>query len=234
MTIGNLLCGCAGIWALFNHQTLAASYFIWLAAVLDFGDGFVARALKAQSNIGKELDSLADNVTFGVLPALMAGYYLNLTFGVEPTAAWPGALCLPIAACSALRLAIFNVDTRQTYGFIGVPTPANALLWSALPFLFSTFFAAEANSTLFYGLLVLVAVQSWLLVSPLPLLAMKFGSAGLSMGQRALLPAVLVSAVGGAWLAGWGGGIAAGYLAYLAVSIVFPYKSKQTSTSSIT
>jgi CDP-diacylglycerol--serine O-phosphatidyltransferase len=128
MTCGNLLCGCIGlVMALRGHLELA-SWLIGLAAVLDFGDGFVARMVNVSGPFGKELDSLADVVTFGVLPATIV---FQLCWFQELGAMSYGAFL--IAVLSALRLANFNIDTRQSESFIGLPVPANAMLIAAFP-----------------------------------------------------------------------------------------------------
>src|ERR1041384_8863559 len=132
LTCCNLLCGVFGIVILMdsshNHEFLdfcnLIPWLVWAACVFDFLDGFAARMLKVSSPIGKELDSLADMVTFGVLPALYILHYYS-----DPDALSGGLslISLSLIVFSALRLAKFNIDTRQTDGFIGVPTPANAL-----------------------------------------------------------------------------------------------------------
>lgn len=165
-----MLCGCIGIVLVFEGNLYYATYLIWLAAVFDFFDGFVARWLNAFSAIGKELDSLADMVTFGVLPAFIMFHLLNKAFPES----FISYIAFAIAAFSALRLAKFNVDTRQSDSFIGLPTPANALFISALPFVI------ESNSTLGdvfshgYSLLVIAVVFSLLLVTEIRLFALKF------------------------------------------------------------
>ena len=132
LTSLNLFCGCVAIISAFEGDMMNASLFIVLGAIFDFFDGMSARLLKAYSNIGKELDSLADMVTFGVAPAIMV--FRTIT-NIECS-------CLPeffhtflpytaflLAIFSALRLANFNVDERQTTSFIGLNTPANAMFW---------------------------------------------------------------------------------------------------------
>ena len=130
MTCGHLLCGCVGIVRVFEHDLITASYLIFLAALLDFGDGFVARLLKASSAMGKELDSLADMVTFGVLPAFMLFSLIGQEIDNQSVLPYSA---FSIAVFSALRLAKFNIDPRQTDSFIGLPTPANALVVASLP-----------------------------------------------------------------------------------------------------
>ncbi|MEQ9442166.1 MAG: CDP-diacylglycerol--serine O-phosphatidyltransferase [Cyclobacteriaceae bacterium] len=170
ITIGNLLSGCFGILAASRGELQMAAYFIWLSALLDFADGLVARALKAYSTIGGDLDSLADVVSFGVLPSfIMFGLLEN---ALDASAPWLAYLAFTIAAFSALRLAIFNVDTRQKDKFIGLPTPASALLVSALPLGTFVWFEMLVASPAF--LIVLTLLDAYLLVCSLELLAFKF------------------------------------------------------------
>ena len=130
ITCLNLLSGCMGlVWAFEQHLDWAA-YAIAVSALFDFLDGMLARLLKAYSEIGKELDSLADVVSFGVLPSVIVFQLLKQS-GTEIT--WLPYLAFSIAVFSALRLAKFNVDTRQAENFIGLPTPANALLLGSFP-----------------------------------------------------------------------------------------------------
>lgn len=167
LTCCNLLCGCFGIVFLLEDRGVHAAYFVWAAGVFDFFDGFVARLLKVSSPIGKELDSLADVVSFGVLPALVMYKLIDSASTLE---ALP-YLAFTIAAFSALRLAIFNVDTRQTESFIGLNTPANSIFITSLPLL------SEGVRTWLYQdwLLVLITmVFSLLLVSPIEIFALKF------------------------------------------------------------
>jgi CDP-diacylglycerol--serine O-phosphatidyltransferase len=180
LTCGNLLCGCWGIVLCFQPvPALAqAAYMIYAAAILDFCDGFVARLLQVSSPIGKELDSLADVVSFGVLPGFIVYQLLQ---AVAPGYLPLMALMVPVF--SALRLAKFNVDTRQSDSFIGVPTPANAMLISALPLLaeFPDNFLAQWLLPLVrngWAVAGLAVAMSLLLVSELPLLALKFKGFG--------------------------------------------------------
>jgi CDP-diacylglycerol--serine O-phosphatidyltransferase len=133
--------------------------------IFDFSDGFAARMLKVSSAIGKELDSLADMVTFGVLPSMIV-FQLLEGLGHSPI----NFIAFSIAIFSGLRLAIFNVDERQQSVFIGLPTPANALFLSSLIFVFAKF--PVLNSTIF--LITISILFSFLLVAPLELFALKF------------------------------------------------------------
>ena len=145
--------------------------FIGIAAVADFLDGFAARLLHAYSNLGKELDSLCDLVSFGVAPAVIMHYCLPQC----GAPAWISWLVLMIPVCGALRLAKFNIDTRQTTSFIGLPIPANAIFWigySALCYSGSEFVALPAV------LIPAILIESWLMVSPLRLFSLKFKTWG--------------------------------------------------------
>lgn len=143
---------------------------IWLAAFLDFFDGLTARALKAHSNIGGELDSLADMISFGVLPSFIV--YELLKMALPPSLYYLSFLAFIVAAFSAIRLAIFNVDTRQTNSFIGLPTPASALLFSALPL--STIPVVQSLMNNIFFLILLILLVSYLLVARIELMAFKF------------------------------------------------------------
>ena len=132
ITCLNLFSGCLGIVFAFEGELEWASYAILVAAVFDFLDGMLARLLNAYSDIGKDLDSLADVVSFGVLPSVII-YQLFLLS--TSSSAWLNYSAFLIAIFSALRLAKFNNDIRQTENFIGLPTPANAMLIASLPFI---------------------------------------------------------------------------------------------------
>src|ERR1051325_1437331 len=127
LTCCNLLCGCFGIVYCLENRNVPAAYFVWAAGVFDFFDGFAARWLKVTSPIGKELDSLADMVSFGLLPSLVMYKMIEAssTYAYLPYAA------LLIAVCSALRLAIFSVDEPQHDSLKGLNTPANTIFITA-------------------------------------------------------------------------------------------------------
>lgn len=188
MTLGNLLCGCLGIVFVFQGNLLWASYLIFIAGILDFLDGFVARLLKQHSEIGKQLDSLADMVTFGVLPSFILAKLIQISTMEDSILSdlIPSNLLshadLPLLAYSAfalvlfscLRLAKFNIDTRQSDSFIGVPTPANAFVVAAFPLILEFNPAYKfliLNATV---LLAYTVVMSYLLISEIPLFALKF------------------------------------------------------------
>ena len=147
----NLLCGVLGVIASLNGRLELGFELMILAAVFDFCDGLAARLLKAYSEIGKELDSLADDVSFGVLPAVML-------YQISGTDIWIlKYLPLVLAAFSALRLAKFNLDERQHDSFIGLPTPAAAMICGSL------------------ATLVTVRPDCFLVGSEIPMFSMKFG-----------------------------------------------------------
>jgi len=156
-----------------------AAYFILVASVFDFFDGFAARWLKAYSEIGKQLDSLADMVSFGVAPASIM-YHLLLSAAMKEdlcVTSWLVALpAYLIAVFSALRLAKFNIDTRQTDSFIGLPTPANALFICSLAFVSVGNHSLAMLSENIFFLLAIIVVFSYLLVAELPLFSLKFKS----------------------------------------------------------
>jgi CDP-diacylglycerol--serine O-phosphatidyltransferase len=173
MTLANLTLGAMALVALLAHQDLyGAMFMVLLAALLDVGDGWAARSLGVAGPLGVQLDSLADVVSFGVVPALALVWAAT---GLEPNwyLNWYGWAPLLIAPLSGLRLARFNLDTRQTKHFIGLPTPANAL-W-----IFLWLWAGESNEALLqpWVLGVLGLTSALLLNSNLPLMGLKSGKA---------------------------------------------------------
>ncbi|MGI4759366.1 MAG: CDP-alcohol phosphatidyltransferase family protein [Janthinobacterium lividum] len=196
VTCLNLLCGCLALTFIFRGELVMGAYLVGIAAVADFFDGLLARALRVSSPIGKDLDSLADMVSFGVVPGAILYKLLASPLGMmpRPTSAFITSIkygssqfTLPnpetLIAClgftvsifSALRLAKFNNDTRQTTSFIGLPTPACTLVVASLPLILANdqFGVKEIilNPWLLLGLTVLL---SGLLVAELPLFALKF------------------------------------------------------------
>lgn len=180
ITCLNLFSGCLALYFAFKGELAYASYLVAIAAVLDFLDGMLARVLKAYSEIGKQLDSLADMVSFGVVPGVML-FMLILR-------ADKGILGIPVdilaffgflvTIFSALRLAKFNIDTRQTDSFIGLPTPACTMVVASLPLILSSTDSLVLFDIILnpYVLVILTATLSFLLVAELPLFALKFKS----------------------------------------------------------
>lgn len=175
LTCLNLVSGCIATLYAFQGEYTGAFVWIIMGAVFDFFDGFTARLLGVSSPIGKELDSLADDITFGFAPSAIL---FSLLSQIEmPLAGLTTRTYLPyvafaMAAFSALRLAKFNLDTRQSDTFIGLPTPANALFWSALACGFHESILQSPDS--FYGLLIGLILSCALLVCEIPMFALKF------------------------------------------------------------
>jgi CDP-diacylglycerol---serine O-phosphatidyltransferase len=206
------------------ERTQLASIFIGLAALVDFLDGLVARLFKATSPLGRELDSLADVVSFGVAPGMILYQLLRMSFaqqaeGLDVSACWLlPALLVPCAA--AYRLARFNMDDAQRYGFKGVPTPAAGLLIASLPLIWwysptDSVKTLLLNRWVLYGLIVVVA---WLMISNLPLMALKFNHSSMreNMPKVALLILAVIAAVFLHWLA-----VPVVFVVYIIVSLVF-------------
>lgn len=175
VTCCNLVSGCIATSYAFGGEPKMALLWIIIGAVFDFFDGMTARLLHVSSPIGKELDSLADDVTFGVAPATIVFSELSvLDYPVflQPFSSYIPYLAFLIAAFSALRLAKFNLDERQTTSFIGVPTPANALFWGSL-IVFDPYWL-EGYTWSVFVVFALVLLTCWLLVCEMPLFALKF------------------------------------------------------------
>jgi len=188
ITCGNLLCGCLAIVQAFNGSLIWAAYLVGIAAVLDFFDGFTARLLHVTSPIGKDLDSLADMVTFGVVPGVVMFQLLRTSalFKIDQPhqSFWLyiSYIAFLIPVFSGIRLAKFNNDARQTESFIGVNTPANSILICSLPLIISTCQTSESALAAFilnpYLLIAITVIMSALLVSELPIFSFKFKSFG--------------------------------------------------------
>ena len=173
ITCCNLVSGCIATYFAFEGNYAMALLFIIVGAVFDFFDGMTARLLHVSSPIGKELDSLADDITFGMAPSAIVFSYLSSAQQFLPYLPF---LAFVMAAFSALRLAKFNLDERQALGFIGLPTPANALFWAAL-----VVSLGDAISGIPYWPWLILAgtfVSCYLLVSEIPMFALKFKTWG--------------------------------------------------------
>jgi len=199
-----------------------AGIFIGIAAVIDFIDGFVARLLKASSEMGKQLDSLADVVSFGVAPGMILYEFLRRAYAAQPDGPDINILWLlpafMIPCAGAYRLARFNIDTGQSYGFKGVPIPAAGLLIASFPLIY--WFSAKAwvielmiNKWFLYGVIVVV---SYLMVSTLPMMALKFKN----VSVKAVMPFIILAviAVIAAFLFGWLA-IPVTFIAYVVLSL---------------
>ena len=178
ITCLNLVSGCVASVMALEGNLMYAVVWIMLAAVFDFFDGFAARLLKAFSPIGKELDSLADVVSFGVAPGMILFVLLSW---LAPTLPLDGLneyipyWAFVIPAFSGLRLAKFNIDERQTTSFIGLPVPAHALFWSSLGYSIQPLLP-QGGVALLVGLMALALVTSLLLVSEVPMFSLKIKS----------------------------------------------------------
>lgn len=174
ITCCNLISGCIATTFAFAGNPKMAMFWIIMGAVFDFFDGMVARLLKVSSPIGKELDSLADDVTFGVAPsAIVFSELFTLQYPVlQGLQTYIPYCAFLIAAFSALRLAKFNLDDRQTTSFIGLPTPANALFWGSFIIGGHTFI-----ENFRWGvpvILIMICLSCYLLVAEFPMFALKF------------------------------------------------------------
>lgn len=175
ITCCNLISGCIATYNAFLGDIRMALLWIIVGAVFDFFDGMSARLLKVSSPIGKELDSLADDITFGFAPSAIIFYELSIMeypsdlLMLKPYLPY---FAFVMAAYSALRLAKFNLDERQSLGFIGLPTPANALFWGAL-FVGAQNFM-ESTAYMLPIVLLMICVSCWLLIAEVPMFALKF------------------------------------------------------------
>jgi CDP-diacylglycerol---serine O-phosphatidyltransferase len=219
--------GDGATWIDIPEKIWLASLFIGIAAVVDFLDGFVARLFKATSEMGKQLDSLADVVSFGVAPGMILYQFLRLSFAKESNSLdtsfiWVlPAFILPAAA--AWRLARFNLDTSQSYSFKGMPVPAVGIFVASFPLIYWNVNEAWVqdllmNKWFLYGV---IAGLSWLMVSTLPLMAMKFKDYSVknNLPRYLLLAIAVVAIVLLKWLA-----VPAIVLAYVIISLLFKNK----------
>ena len=223
-TLLNLVFGCLAIVAILQNGIVIrydaqlidipekiwmASAFIGLAALVDFLDGFVARIFKATSAIGKQLDSLADIVSFGVAPSLIIYQFLRLslasdTDGINASVFWLAPAFL-IACASAWRLATFNLDESQALGFKGMPTPVTGLFVASLPLIYwndenERLTNLILNKWFLYGIILLL---SWLMVSRIPMMALKFKDRSIqkNIPKIILLIGAIIAAILFQWLA---------------------------------
>lgn len=201
-----------------------AGLFLAIAAVIDFFDGLVARLLKVPSEIGKQLDSLADVVSFGVAPGMIAYQFLRLCLAQEPDGldavmAWLlPAFIFPCAG--AYRLARFNIDTTQSHHFKGVPIPAAGLLFASFPLIYWSTQEAWViemllNKWFWYAAIIIV---SYLMVSTLPMLALKFTEVSFQKILPFLLMAVVAATTAFVW--GWLA-VPFTFIAYVVLSLLF-------------
>lgn len=211
-----------------SESVVIASIYIGIAAIIDFLDGFVARWLKASSELGKQLDSLADVVSFGVAPGMIMYQLLRLSWASEETGidvyAWVlvPALLIPMAA--AYRLGRFNLDASQAYGFKGVPVPAAGLLVASFPLIYwysgnAAMIGLLQNKWFLYAVILLVSA---LMVSRIPMLALKFKEKTLkaNLPQIILLVVALISIILLQWIS-----VPVIFIAYIILSLIFKNRS---------
>lgn len=210
------------------EKMVLASLFIGLAGVVDFLDGFVARLFKATSELGKQLDSLADVVSFGVAPAMIIYQFLRLSLAQESGALDASFIWLApafiLAAAAAWRLGKFNLDTRQTYGFLGVPTPAVGLTVASFPLIYwfsdnATVVNILLNKWFWY---VVIALLGFLMVSSLPMLALKFK--GLTIKSAVPFIMIVLAGLAAIFLLGWLA-VPVIFITYVLVSLLFKNKT---------
>jgi CDP-diacylglycerol---serine O-phosphatidyltransferase len=242
-TLLNLICGCIaityilqnGITIDYDEQLIVlsekmwmASLFIGIAAVVDFLDGFVARLFNASSEMGKQLDSLADVVSFGVAPSMIVYQFLRMGFatninGIDTSIFWLTPAFI-IAAAGAYRLARFNLDASQSFGFKGVPIPAAGLLIASLPLIYWNSESEFIRSLLInkWFLYALIAVVSWLMISTLPLIALKFKNLSVkdNLPKYLIVGVAVVAAIIFQWLA-----VPVVFIAYIILSLAFKNKT---------
>ncbi len=217
ITCLNLISGCIATYFAFQSDYSMALLFIVIGAVFDFFDGMTARLLHVSSPIGKELDSLADDITFGFAPSaivfsFLCSFHIHLPF--------IPFLAFIMAAFSALRLAKFNLDERQALGFIGLPTPANALFWGSLIVGLESYPYFEGME---WAILIGTFISCWLLVAEIPMFALKFKTWGWKGNEikyiflLTCIPLLLLLRVSGlAAIIAW----------YVILSVINNYKTK--------
>jgi CDP-diacylglycerol--serine O-phosphatidyltransferase len=174
ITCANLFSGCIGIVFAFQQNLIVAAYALFLAAIFDFFDGFASRVLQSFSGIGKDLDSLADIVSFGVLPSVILYELFLQAPPVAGIGSYLNFIAFLIPVFSALRLAKFNTDTRQAEIFIGLPTPANAILIASFPLIIEQHPGLSGYILNPWVLACFVVVMCALLVAEIPLMSLKF------------------------------------------------------------
>ncbi len=206
------------------EQIWMASMFIGLAGLVDFLDGFVARLFNASSEMGKQLDSLADVVSFGAAPSIILYQFLRMAWAKEEDGINVSLMWLVpaffIAAAAAYRLAKFNLDTKQQYGFRGVPTPAVGLFIASFPLIYwhassEIILQVLLNKWALYAIILLVC---WLMVSNIPIMALKFKSMALkdNLPKLVMLVVAVVAVLLLQWLA-----VPVIFICYILLSLLF-------------
>lgn len=221
LTSMNVLSGCIACVMAFEGNYLWVVIWVIIAAICDFFDGFSARLLNAHSPIGKDLDSLADMVSFGLAPSILVFRYLSdsqtINSIASPVAQYIPYISFMLAIFSALRLANFNVDQRQTTSFIGLNTPANALFWISLCYGLNINKLMIPDSTSSFLVIGLVVILSFLLTAEIPMFSLKTKSFKLKGNELryALFVFIIIAVILWGLL-----GIAAGVIMYIILSVL--------------
>ncbi|MDY9917328.1 MAG: CDP-diacylglycerol--serine O-phosphatidyltransferase [Proteiniphilum sp.] len=226
LTLSNLFSGCIAVVMAFQANFKAVVIWVAVAALFDFLDGMAARLLKAYSPLGKELDSLADVISFGVAPAaavfiLLRDYFL-LPGYLEPLHVWIPYLAFLIPVFSAYRLAKFNIDDRQATSFRGLPAPANGLFWVSYSYGIEKVTSLSSPLAMYdeyfsYLTLILIVLMSLLMVSEIPMFSLKTKNLSFKGNERqiilVILTILLVALLGIS-------GVAWGIVAYIILSVL--------------
>ncbi len=227
LTLCNLFSGCIAISMAFHANFKAVAIWVAIAALFDFLDGMAARMLKAYSPLGKELDSLADVVSFGVAPAsavfiLLRDYSLFPSFQGEPDRFLIDYLAFLIPVFAAYRLAKFNIDDRQATSFRGLPAPANGLFWVSYSYGIEKVTSLSSPLAMYdeyfsYLTLILIVLMSLLMVSEIPMFSLKTKNLSFKGNERqiilVILTILLVALLGIS-------GVAWGIVAYIILSVL--------------
>jgi CDP-diacylglycerol--serine O-phosphatidyltransferase len=227
ITLLNLFSGTIAITHAFNGNFSGVVIWVFIAAIFDFFDGMAARLLKAYSPLGKELDSLADVVSFGVAPAT-ALYILMRDYFIYPEVLQSVSHLIPyvsflIPAFAAYRLGKFNIDTRQSNSFIGMPTPANGLFW--ISFCYSINMLLIQNEIMIYITVITVVIMSLLMISEIPMFSFKTKSKRIKGNEKQILQLIISFA----FVAIFGiGGVALSIVAYILISLITSTNKKQS------
>lgn len=222
LTLGNLFCGSVGAIHLLRGDYQVTAVCILLSLILDFFDGFVARALKANSPLGVQLDSLADMVSFGFLPGLTMFVMLeNICPNDGSPLSYAKYIGLLVTLFSCLRLAIFNLDEEQKYYFKGLNTPSNTIMLFGIYYAYKTQGSFGFLTENIWALVALSILSSWLLISPIKMIAMKFKSMKIKDNYPKI--ALLIGAIALLLVWGWVG-VPLVIVYYMVVSLIFQHQ----------